>query len=86
MVFIEDALSFLGLGKEITPYLYRVTLFGTSGGLIEGVERIVFYSPQELQLKLKKGELKIVGEGLKIKKYGDGEVALVGKITGVCYL
>ena len=34
----------------------------------------------------KKGEVKIVGEGLKIKKYGEGEVALVGKIAGVCYL
>lgn len=85
MVFIEDALSFLGLGKEITPYEHRVTLFGTAGGLIEGVKRIVCYTPSEIRLQLKKGGLTIVGEGLKIKKYGDGEVALVGKITEVCY-
>ena len=85
MVFIEDALSFLGLGKEITPYPHRLTLFGRSGAIVEGAQSIVFYSQDEVRISLKKGQVKIVGEGLKIKKYGDGEVALVGKIAGVCY-
>lgn len=85
MVFIEETLKFLGLGNEITPYPHRVTILGTQGGLVEGVKRIVFYSPTEVWINLKKGDLKIMGENLKIKKYGDGEIALVGKITGVCY-
>ena len=85
MVFIEDALSFLGLGKEIAPYPHRVTLFGRGGVIVEGAQSISFYSQSEVVISVKKGEVKIVGEGLKIKKYGDGEVALVGKIAGVCY-
>ena len=85
MAFIEDALSFLGLGKEITPYSHRITLYGQNGALIEGVKKILTFSEMEVQLALKDCLLKVVGENLKIKKYGDGEVALVGFITGVCY-
>ena len=85
MAFIEDALSFLGLDKEITPYSHRITLYGKNGALIEGVKKILVFSENEVQLALKDSLLKIVGENLKIKKYGDGEVALVGFITGVCY-
>ena len=85
MAFIEDALSYLGLGKEITPYSNRVTIFGKSGCLIEGVKRICYFSENRVEFALKNGVLEIVGENLKIKKYGDGEVSLIGIITGVRY-
>ena len=85
MAFIEDTLSFLGLGKEITPYSYRVTIYGKSGCLIEGVKRICHFSGDRVEFALKNCILEIVGENLKIKKYGDGEVSLVGQISGVRY-
>ncbi|MBQ7373225.1 MAG: YabP/YqfC family sporulation protein [Clostridia bacterium] len=82
MTFIEDALFYLGLGKEITPYSHRVTLYGKSGCLIEGVKKILFFSENRIEFSLKNCALTVVGENLKIKKYGDGEVAIVGVITG----
>ena len=85
MAFIEDALSYLGLGKEITPYCHRVTIYGKSGCLVEGVRRILQFSEVKVEFALKNCVLEIVGENLKIKKYGDGEVSLVGIITGVRY-
>ena len=85
MAFIEDALHCLGLGKEITPYSHRVTLYGKCGCLVEGIKKILLFTENQVEFSLKAGTLVINGENLKIKKYGEGEVALVGCVTGVSY-
>lgn len=85
MAFIEDALNFLGFEKEITPYSHRITLYGERGAVVEGVRRIDFYSEEKIEFALKKSVLVLNGERLKIKKYGEGEVLVVGNVKGVCY-
>lgn len=85
MAFIEDVLCSLGLGKEITPYSHRITIYGKCGCLIEGVKKIVCFSKTQVEILLKTGVLIVLGENLQIKKYGDGEIALIGLISGVSY-
>lgn len=84
MTFLEDALSLLGLKQELTPYPYRITLFGKCGGIIEGVKAITLYSETRIEISVKTASLVIVGDNLKIKTYDQSEVVIVGKITGVC--
>ena len=86
MTFLEDALSLLGLKQELTPYPYRITLFGKCGGIIEGVKAIELYSEERIEILAKSVRLVIVGEKLKIKTYDQSQVVVVGKITGVCTL
>lgn len=84
MTFLEDATSILGLQQEITPYPYRVTIFGKCGGIIEGVKSITLYSETRIEISVKSASLVIIGNGLKIKAYDQSEVVIVGKIMGVC--
>ena len=83
MTFLEDALSFVGLKQELSPYPYRITLFGGHGGLIEGVKEISTYSEDRIEMSVKGAKLVLVGVGLKIKAYDQHEIVVVGKITGV---
>ena len=85
MAFIENALGILGFGKEITPYSHRVTLYGKSGALIEGVKKIAIYTEERVEFLIKECMLVISGSNIKITKYCEGEVCLVGEITGVNY-
>ena len=84
MTFLEDALSLLGLKQELTPYPYRVTLFGKCGGIIEGVKTIEYYSEERIEIVVKTTRIVVVGDKLKIKTYDQSQVVIVGKITGVC--
>ena len=84
MTFLEDALSLLGLKQEITPYPYRITVFGKCGGIVEGVKSIGLYSESRIEILVKGATLVIVGDRLKIKTYDQSQVVIVGKITGVC--
>ena len=84
MTFLEDALSLLGLKQELTPYPYRIALFGKCGGIVEGVKSIELYSEERIEILVKSARLVIVGDGLKIKTYDQSQVVIVGKITGVC--
>ena len=84
MTFLEDALSLLGLKQELTPYPYRITVFGNSGAIIEGVKTIGLYSETRIEIFVKSATLVVVGDKLKIKTYAQSEVVIIGKITGVC--
>ncbi|MBR2384804.1 MAG: YabP/YqfC family sporulation protein [Clostridia bacterium] len=84
MTFLEDALSLLGLKQELTPYAYRITLLGKSGGIIEGVKTVDLYSDSRIEIGVKSAKLVVVGENLKIKTYDQNQIVIVGKITGVC--
>ena len=84
MAFLEEMLTLIGLDKELLPFPFRVTLLGERGIFIEGVKTIESFSVEKVVLKTKSGYLEINGENLKITKYGEGDVALNGKINGVC--
>ncbi|MBO4251319.1 MAG: YabP/YqfC family sporulation protein [Clostridia bacterium] len=81
MSFIEEVIQVFG-GEDIAP-AYKVMLIGESAAYIEGVKAIKSYSQGQIELFMKKGEMKITGEGLFIKKYCAGDLAVCGKIKAL---
>ena len=82
-MIIEDNMCASGLGREITPYPYRITLFGSSCVLVEGVKKIFSFSPTKVEFVLKGSSLTFLGENFVIKKYDESEVCLKGKVLEV---
>mgnify|MGYP002518569643 FL=1 len=77
---IKECLSEAGLTAE--P-LFRAVLFGDDALYLEGVRSIKSYSESKVELRIKKGGLTVLGEGLFIKKYCAGDLAICGKILSV---
>ena len=80
---VDGLLECFGLGGEIRPAKYRFTVCAGCGGVFEGVKKIETYSRGEVVLLISGGKLVVKGENLGIKKYGESEIALSGRITGV---
>ena len=68
------------------PPLYRAVIFGDKAGYFENVVGIKSFSPDEIVVFLKRGELKIVGSKLYVKKYCDGDLVIAGRIQAVSLL
>ncbi len=51
-----------------------------------GVKSVGEFSPERLTLHFPKGRLELVGEGLSIGKFCDGDVSLRGKIRELRYV
>ena len=81
MNFIEEVISVFG-GAEIAP-AFKAVLIGESAAYIEGIKAIKSYAHDKIELFMKKGEMKITGEGLFIKKYCAGDMAVCGKIKSL---
>ena len=81
MSFIDEVLSVFG-GDNAAP-VPRVMLFGDTAAYLEGVKAIKSYSQDKIEVLVLKGEIKITGEGLFVKKYCAGDLAVCGKIKSV---
>ena len=77
---IKECFSEWELPKEPC---FRAVLFGENAAYFENVCNIYTYSVDEIVLSLKKGGLKISGEGLYVKKYCMGDLVICGKIRAV---
>ena len=51
------------------------------GGYFEGVKCVEDFSPERLTLRFFDCQAAVEGRGLSIKKYGDGDLEISGKIT-----
>lgn len=80
---LDGLLERFGLSDEITPCKFRYTVCSGYGGIFEGVKRIENFTEEEVILIVGNGIMTVTGEKLAIKKYGEREVALTGRITGV---
>ena len=78
---LDGLLERFGLTDEITPCKFRYTVCAGRGGIFEGVKRIENFTGEEVILIV--GIMTVKGKNLAIKKYGENEVALTGRITGV---
>ena len=83
MGFIESIKECFGEWEIPKEPIFRAVLFGESAGYFENVKSILNYSENEIVLSLKKGGLKVAGEGLYIKKYCMGDIVICGKILKV---
>ena len=66
-----------------TPPLYRAVILGDRAGYFENIVGIKSFSPDEIVAFLKKGELKITGNDLYVKKFCEGDLVILGKILMV---
>ncbi len=73
------------LPKDVVLNLPRVTLIGPLQMTIENHRGVVHFSESELRLRLIEGELKIVGEKLRIRTISKEDVFVEGKITDVSF-
>ena len=83
MALIENALSGLGFGEEITPCPFRYTVIGGKAAIIEGVTGITAFSEDAMVFSVKGGCVTVSGEDLAVVRYGGGEALVKGDITGV---
>ncbi|HBF44946.1 MAG TPA: hypothetical protein DDY82_01650 [Clostridiales bacterium] len=82
MSFIDSIAKALNVG-EMLPTGYRIEILGEKGVYIEGVKFLKGYSPEKVEIILKKGSLVVKGENLTISKYCCGDIALIGKVKTV---
>ena len=69
-----------------TPPLYRAVLLGDRAGYFENVVGLKSFCTDEIVVFLKKGQLKINGTNLYIKKFSEGDLVVTGKILAVSLL
>ena len=77
MDFVNSVLS--GLGVETGAGAYRAVV-AENYAYFKNVKGIKSYKEDEIVLFLKKGEMCVRGERLALKKFGLGDVVIVGKI------
>ena len=61
----------------------RCILVPNGGGYFEGVKCVEDFSPERIVLRFSQGQTAIEGIGLFIKKYCDGDLEILGKITAL---
>lgn len=66
-------------------YPRAVWLMG-GGAYFQGVKAVGEFSTTQLTLFFAKGQAEVVGNGLFIRKYCDGDLSLDGKIHGVQWI
>lgn len=83
MGFMENIAESLGLKDIGAERCFRAVLIGEESCYLENVASVKSYSPDKIELYLKKGGLKITGENLFIKKFCAGDLAVCGKIKAI---
>ena len=83
MVFLEQIREKLGLGLEELTGGVRALVFGDKGVHVEGHKGLAFMSEDEIVFYHKKGKIKIVGQGLKVRELSEFDGYVYGKIKGV---
>ena len=82
MSFIQDTKQAMGLLQLHEP-CFRAVLFGEECAYFENVNSIKSFSQNKIEITLKKGQLKLEGENLFIKKYCGGDLVVCGKIKSL---
>ena len=78
MSFIDNVAEILQT-EQLGLNKFRVVIL-SNGCFIEGVKSLKDYSPNKIELIFNHGQIKVVGENLKIAKYYGGDIAIKGKI------
>ena len=55
-------------------------------GYFQGVKTLTKFSPEEICVRTSKEEVWLIGTGLIVKKYADGDLHIGGKITSLSVL
>ena len=80
-MFVDEIKGKLGLSGGAPSFC--ATLIGRVGVYVSGVKTVILCGQNEIKLSVKGGALEIVGEGLKIREIGGGDVFVEGEVNGV---
>ena len=75
----------LEIPSDILPNSSLVTIRSRSSVTVEGCTSILLYTPNEIRLSMKKGDVCIMGEELVCTSYHSVEVTVEGKINSVSF-
>lgn len=76
--------NFLGL-CNVGACPYRITVLGSLGVYVEGVEKICNLKKEEIVIKLKNATLLIQGENLSIGSFIDRDLTVRGKVEKILW-
>ncbi len=79
MNLIDEMLKSIG-GEDLVATGLSFYVQNGVGGYFQGVEKILDISKEKVILKIKKGEVLILGSNLKLSRYFDKDLVLSGKI------
>ena len=82
----------MGFSESINEFLrlcnlgdcpYRITVLGSSGIHVEGVEKICDVKSDEIILLLKNAKVIFLGKGLSLSSYVERDLTIVGKVEKI---
>lgn len=80
-MYVDEIKEKLKLEDGNLPFV--CTLLGSGNIVVSGVKNVVLTTQNEVKIKVKKGILRVVGEGLWVVQMGGGDMFLKGDISGV---
>lgn len=80
-MFLDDVIS--KLGADAAAAAFSVTVLGRCGVAVSGTKGVVFYSDEEVRLRLRSGAVSVRGEELVIAEMGGGDVLIRGRVKEV---
>ncbi len=75
----------LELDEDILPYGYTLEVRGRSAATLRGAGKILLYTPEEIRLGVRGGEITVRGEGLICSSYSAEAVGIEGRIASVYF-
>ena len=81
--FFDDIAFMTGLPFEILNNGFRVVNFCNKAVYVEGFQDIIEFGSNVLNVKLKKGVIKLKGEWLKIKNLNQNTIVVSGEISSL---
>ncbi len=82
MRLFEEIVSRLGLDEEVASG-EKYVVFPGRCAYFEGVKGIRSFSSSALEVLMKSGAYRAEGEGLKVARYGGGDLMLLGNVLKV---
>ena len=83
MSFIDDIKGCFLEDELCLQPSFRAVIFGDNAMYLECVKSISRYSPEEIAILLKRGQVIIKGEKLYVKKFCGGDLVVCGKIKSI---
>lgn len=83
MKLFGEIMSRLGVDEEIVFGGVKYVVFDGRCAYFENVKGIDDFSQNEVKILLKNGKLKVLGNGLYIRRFVEGDLAVFGEILSV---
>ena len=81
--FLDEIASISGLPFEILNNGFRIINFCNKAVYVEGFQNIIEFSSSVLDIKLKKGVIKLKGFNIKIKNLNQNTIVVTGDISSL---